>query len=108
MRTEIYFKLPGEENHDIPLERLGDVLPQIRRHLGIPQIELAKRIGIPIPSLSRWERQQFRGVTLDNLFQVIKGMGLTVSCQIMLAALEDGTAPATTEEPTPLPPGAAR
>lgn len=50
--------------------------PSTRIALGITQAELAKRLGVSEPQVSRDERNEYQGITSDRASRVLDALGV--------------------------------
>ncbi len=58
------------------LEGLGLSLVGLRIARGITQSELAKRLDVDVSSVSRDERNEYRGITVDRASRVLDALGV--------------------------------
>jgi transcriptional regulator with XRE-family HTH domain len=72
---------------------MGNRLQRLRKAAGLSQSKLAKRSGIPLPTLQQWEQGR-RTPLLDAAAKVAVAIGCTLD---ELA----GIGPATEDEPAP-------
>ena len=76
------------------LEGLGQLLVSLRIAQGISQRELAKRLDVHESQISRDERNEYHGVTLDRAVRILKALGVRLETKVVVAPL--GTEEAST------------
>lgn len=64
------------------LSHLGRLLIALRIANGLSQRELAQRLGVHESQVSRDERNEYYGVTLERAQRVVEGMGETIVTQV--------------------------
>ena len=69
------------------LEGIGQLLVSLRIAQGISQRELAKRLEVHETSVSRDERNEYHGVTLDRAMRVLKALGVRLETRVVDAPL---------------------
>jgi len=69
------------------LEGIGQLLVSLRIAQGISQRELAKRLEVHETSVSRDERNEYHGVTLDRAIRVLKALGVRLETRVVDAPL---------------------
>lgn len=69
------------------LEGIGQLLVSLRIAQGISQRELAKRLDVHETSVSRDERNEYHGVTLDRAIRVLKALGVRLETRVVDAPL---------------------
>jgi DNA-binding XRE family transcriptional regulator len=67
----------GEFEPIFNLHTLGKTLIACRIHLGVSQNELAKRLGVSPAQISRDERNEYYGATVEKIQKVMDAMGIT-------------------------------
>lgn len=72
----------GEFELIINLHNLGKTLIAYRIFLGMSQQELAKRLGVSESQVSRDERNEYYGATIDRIQQVMEAMGMITKTEI--------------------------
>ena len=76
---EAYEKLKrGEVGELVNLHELGRSLVALRIAAGITQRELAKRLGVDESQISRWERNEYHGITIERASAVLDALGARV------------------------------
>ena len=69
------------------LEGIGQLLVSLRIAQGISQRELAKRLEVHETQVSRDERNEYHGVTLDRTMRVLKALGVRLETRVVDAPL---------------------
>lgn len=64
------------------LENLGKTLIACRIYLGISQKELADRLGVSSAQISRDERNEYFGVTIEKIQRVMEALKITSKTEI--------------------------
>lgn len=64
------------------LSAVGTLLIALRIANGINQRELAERLGVSEAQVSRDERNEYHGITVDRVQRVLDAMGETLSSQV--------------------------
>src|SRR5699024_12758207 len=72
----------GEFDTIINLRDIGKVLIACRIYLGISQQELANRLDTSPPQVSRDERNEYYGATIERLQQVMEAMSMVSETRI--------------------------
>jgi hypothetical protein len=70
------------------LEGLGQCLVALRVAGGMTQLELAKRVGVHASQVSRDERNEYRGITLERASRTLQALGAEMRTQVKLAAVK--------------------
>ena len=70
-------------------EELGEWLLNMRLAQGISQRELAARVGVLPPAMSRMERERYRGVSFERLGRVIDALGISLQITATVDPVED-------------------
>ncbi|MFM8805157.1 MAG: helix-turn-helix domain-containing protein, partial [Planctomycetia bacterium] len=63
-------------------EGLGRLLIALRISKGISQRELADRLGVHESQVSRDERNEYHGVTVDRASRILQGLGAEVTTRV--------------------------
>jgi len=63
-------------------EGLGRLLIALRISKGISQRELAERLGVHESQVSRDERNEYHGVTVDRARRILEGLGAEVTTRV--------------------------
>ena len=58
----------------------GRALVSLRIAVGLPQRELALRLGVHESLVSRDERNEYQGLTISRASQILQALGVKVSC----------------------------
>jgi ribosome-binding protein aMBF1 (putative translation factor) len=82
------------------LHGLGQKLIGLRIARGMTQRELAKRLGINESSVSRDERNEYHGITVDRATRVLDALGVRLRTTVEVEPLE---APSEHEQQLPEP-----
>lgn len=72
----------GEFETIINLHNLGKSLIAFRIYLGLSQQELADRLGVSASQVSRDERNEYYGATLERIQQVMEAMQMVSKTEI--------------------------
>lgn len=72
----------GEFEPIINLHNLGKTLIAYRIYLGLSQQELADRLGVSPSQISRDERNEYFGATVERIQEVMEAMQLTSKTEI--------------------------
>jgi transcriptional regulator with XRE-family HTH domain len=73
------------------LSALGKILVEARIAAGMSQRELAEKLGVHESSVSRDERNDYYGVTVDRACRILQATGTRVQLSIARKASEDDT-----------------
>jgi DNA-directed RNA polymerase specialized sigma subunit len=65
---------------------LGRLLVSLRVFKGVSQRELAERLGVHESQVSRDERNEYRGVTLERAGRVLEALGAELTTTVQAAA----------------------
>jgi len=83
--VESYERLKrGEFEELINLRGLGHLLICVRIAQGISQRELAERLGVKESQVSRDERNEYHGITLDRANKILEVLGAQLSSKVEL------------------------
>jgi len=74
----------GEFDEIRNLQGLGNLLVGLRIAKGVSQRELAGRLGIHESQVSRDERNEYRGVTLERAARILAALGAEVRSKVEL------------------------
>jgi DNA-binding XRE family transcriptional regulator len=81
--VESYERLKrGEFDEVRNFEGLGTLLIALRIYQGISQRELADRLGVHESQVSRDERNEYRGITLERANRVLEGLGVEITTTV--------------------------
>ena len=80
----------GDFEELLNLGGLGLSLVGLRIARGITQRELAKHLGVDVSSVSRDERNEYRGITVDRASKVLDALGAEARLTLKLINLSDG------------------
>ena len=69
------------------LEGFGQLLVSLRIAQGISQRELSKRLEVHETSVSRDERNEYHGVTLERAVRILKALGVRLETRVVVAPL---------------------
>jgi DNA-binding XRE family transcriptional regulator len=85
------------------LHGLGQLLIGLRIHLGLTQRQLAARLGVNETMVSRDERNEYHGITVERASKVLEALGARIETKVI--ALQSGSnAVNVPEAPEPDPP----
>jgi DNA-binding XRE family transcriptional regulator len=65
------------------LRGLGQLLIGLRIHLGITQRQLAERLGVNETMVSRDERNEYHGITVDRATKVLEVLGVRIETRVV-------------------------
>ena len=69
-----------EELHNF--QGLGQLLVALRIGQGMSQRELANRLGVDASQISRDERNEYHGITLDRASRVLEALGVEIRTRV--------------------------
>ena len=95
LREEVasYERLKRGEFDDLEnLCGLGHLLVSLRIAQGISQRELANRLDVHESQISRDERNEYHGITLDRAVKVLEALGVRLKTRVEIAPLGQETA----------------
>lgn len=69
------------------LQGLGVLLVSLRIARGISQRDLAKELGVHESQVSRDERNEYHGITLDRAIKVLNALGVRLETRVVSAPL---------------------
>lgn len=82
---EYYQRLKqGRFNAFENLHGLGQLLIGLRIHLGITQRQLAERLGVNETMVSRDERNEYHGMTVDRATRVLEALGARIETRVVM------------------------
>jgi len=76
----------GEFDEVLNLRGLGQLLVSLRVARGLTQRQLAERLGVHETQVSRDERNEYHGITLERAARVLDALEVEVHSRIQLAA----------------------
>ncbi|MFI5380351.1 MAG: helix-turn-helix domain-containing protein [Tepidisphaerales bacterium] len=85
IRSEVvtYERLKRQEFDELHnLQGLGELLIALRIASGLSQCELAERMGVHESQVSRDERNEYSGVTVDRANRIIEVLGAVVTTRV--------------------------
>lgn len=68
----------GDFDMTCTFDNIGRQLIAFRIYKGLSQAELAKRLGVSAPQVSRDERNEYGGASMEKVKQVLKALGMEV------------------------------
>ena len=81
--VEYYEKIKrGDFNALINLQGLGKLLIGIRISLGISQSELSKRLNVSEAQVSKDERNEYHGISVEKAQRTLDALGVTVMTKV--------------------------
>jgi DNA-binding XRE family transcriptional regulator len=78
----------GEFDEVLNLRGLGQLLVSLRIARGLTQRDLAERLGVHETQVSRDERNEYHGVTLERAARVLEALGVEVRSRVELSGGE--------------------
>jgi DNA-binding XRE family transcriptional regulator len=66
------------------LRGLGQLLIGLRIHLGMTQRQLAERLGVNETAVSRDERNEYHGITVDRATKVLEALGARIETKVVM------------------------
>jgi len=78
----------GEFDEMLNLRGLGQLLVCLRIARGMTQRQLAERLGVHETQVSRDERNEYHGVTLERATRILEALGAEVHSRVELAEAE--------------------
>ena len=80
--------------YDMSVEvALLQVLEQARKTLNVSEKELAERMGVQRPTVTRLFNAAHPNPTLDTISDILRALGLKAEIKVSLASPEDATMP---------------
>ena len=79
----------GEFDAISNLRGLGQLLTSLRIARGLSQRELAEKLGVHESQVSRDERNEYHGITLDRSTRILDALGVEL-CSTVVVPSEDG------------------
>ncbi len=70
------------EFDQVPVSQIGRLLIGLRIARGLTQRELAERLGVTEPVVSRDERNEYRGITIERVQRVLDALNQTISAKV--------------------------
>lgn len=84
--VESYERLRRGEFEEVTnFEGMGRLLIALRISQGLSQRELAERLGVHESTVSRDERNEYHGITLERTAKVLAALGVTLSTSVQSA-----------------------
>lgn len=81
--VESYERLRRGEFEEVTnFEGMGRLLIALRISQGLSQRELAERLGVHESSVSRDERNEYHGITLERTARILTALGVTLSTSV--------------------------
>jgi len=88
--VEGYEKLKrGEFDELVNFRGLGHLLIALRIARGMTQKELANRLGIKDSQISRDERNEYHGITLDRANKILEALGTQISSTVIFSPFKN-------------------
>ena len=89
--VESYERLKrGEFDEILNLDGIGQLLVSLRIARGLTQRELAERLGVHESQVSRDERNEYHGVTLERATRILNALGVELHSRVAVPAGEHG------------------
>jgi DNA-binding Xre family transcriptional regulator len=79
----------GQFDDVLNLRGLGQLLVSLRIARGLTQRQLAERLGVHETQVSRDERNEYHGVTLERAARILEALGVEVHSRVELAEKEE-------------------
>jgi DNA-binding XRE family transcriptional regulator len=70
------------------LRGIGQLLIGLRIHLGLTQREFAERLGVHETMVSRDERNEYHGITVDRAARALQALGVRVETRVVMVERE--------------------
>lgn len=87
--VESYERLKrGEFDELINLRGLGHLLIALRIYKGITQKELAEKLRVKESQISRDERNEYHGISLERATKILESLGVKLSTRVEITDLE--------------------
>lgn len=81
--VEEYEKLKrGQFDHFVNLSGLGRTLIALRIYKGMTQKDLAEKLGVLEPQVSRDERNEYHGASIEKIQKVLNALNVTIKSEI--------------------------
>lgn len=81
--VESYERLKrGEFDELINLKGLGHLLISLRIALGLTQTDLAEKLGVRESQISRDERNEYHGISLEKATKILEALGVKLSTKV--------------------------
>ena len=85
--VEAYEKLKrGEFDELLNLQGFGPLLIGLRIYLGVSQRQLAERLGVHESQVSRDERNDYHGITLERVTRILDALGVALKTRVEVPA----------------------
>jgi DNA-binding transcriptional regulator YiaG len=85
--VEAYEKLKrGEFDELLNLQGFGPLLIGLRIYLGVSQRQLAERLGVHESQVSRDERNDYHGITLERVTKILDALGVSLKTTVEVPA----------------------
>ena len=85
--VEAYEKLKrGEFEELLNLQGFGPLLIGLRIYLGVSQRQLAERLGVHESQVSRDERNDYHGITLERVTRILEALGVALKTRVEMPA----------------------
>ena len=78
----------GEFDELLNLRGLGQLLVSLRVARGLTQRQLAEKLGVHETQVSRDERNEYHGITLERAARVLEALGVEVYTRVELSEAE--------------------
>lgn len=87
--VESYERLKQGEFEEVTnFEGMGRLLIDLRISQGLSQPELAERLGVHESTVSRDERNEYHGITIERTAKVLAALGVTIRASVQSVALK--------------------
>lgn len=87
--VQAYERLKRGEFEEIGnLRGLGQLLVSLRIARGLTQRELAEKLGVHVTQVSRDERNEYHGITLERAARIMEALGAEVRSRVELSGKE--------------------
>jgi DNA-binding XRE family transcriptional regulator len=93
LREEIAWYEEVCRGRPIPIERLTDIgrlLIAARIRAGISQVQLARSLGVSEAAVSRDERNEYHGITVDRAQRILESLGAGIAVSLLDPRNESG------------------
>jgi len=85
--AEAYEKLKrGEFDELLNFQGIGPLLIGLRIYLGVSQRQLAQKLGVHESQVSRDERNDYHGITMERVTKILEALGVSLKTTVEVPA----------------------